>query len=168
LRQENDIQTQDPAVNSSTALSGDVLNLLKLACDATGLSVDFWAGLTEGLDRNAVAVLVMRAEMIGAEMQRGVPRDARLGRFVRQISSGSALPEILTCDCKQAELSAGNADPSRGGTTEKKLAVGDVLKAFDVIYPEETGDDSDVFGLWFSLDEGDKRIVSDVVKRLST
>jgi hypothetical protein len=99
LRRENDTQTQDSALNSQTALSGDVLNLLKLAGDATGLSVEFWAGLTEGLDRNAVAVLVMRAEMISAEMQRGVPRDARLGRFVRQISSGSALPDILTCGC---------------------------------------------------------------------
>lgn len=168
MRRENDIQTQDPAVNSQTELSGDVLNLLKLACDATGLSVDFWAGLTEGLDRNAIALLVMRAEMISAEMQRGVPRDARLGRFVRQISSGSALPEILTCGCKGAELSTGNADLPKGSFTEKKLAVGDVLKAFDVIYPEETGDDSDVVGLWFGLDEGDKRIVFDLVKRLSS
>ncbi|WP_083099549.1 hypothetical protein [Pseudophaeobacter leonis] len=143
-------------------------NLLELAGDATGLSVDFWAGLTEGLDRNAVALLVMRAEMMSAEMHRGVPRDARLGRFVRQISSGSALPGILTCGFEAAELSNSDADLPKGISTEKKLAVGDVLKAFDVIYPEETGDVSDVLGLWVGLDEGDKRMVSDMVKRLSS
>ena len=170
MRRENDIQTQDPAVVSQTELSGDVLNLLKLASDATGLSVDFWASLTEGLDRNAVALLVMRAEMMSEQMQRGMPRDARLGRFVRQISRESALPRRVVHPVGAVELSNRDADLPRGIFTDKKLAVGDVLQAFDVIYPDENDGDSDsaVFGLWLSMDEGDKRIVSDVVRRLSS
>jgi hypothetical protein len=168
LRRENDTQTQDPAVMSQTELSGDILNLLELAGDATGLSVDFWASLTEGLDRNAVALLVMRAEMLSAEMQRGVPRDARLGRFVRQISSESDLPRRLARPVGAVELTTGGEALPKGIFTDKKLAVGDVLQAFDVVFPEESGDESDVLGLWLTLDEGDKRIVSDVVKRLSS
>lgn len=39
------------------------LALLKRARDASGMSLDFWADLTEGLDHNCVAILCGRSAL---------------------------------------------------------------------------------------------------------
>lgn len=40
-----------------------ILEMLKLARAKSGLSLDFWADLTEGVDQRAVAILCGKSEM---------------------------------------------------------------------------------------------------------
>lgn len=174
MRRESVDQTQHSTEISQSELSGEVLNLLRLARNVTGFSLDFWADFTEGLDTNSVALLVLRAEMLGVEMQKGVSRDAQLGRFVRDINSTLASPKFAAC---HSGASGGGSDEQkvpnyvlRRPFAEGRLAIGDVVQAFEVVHPKgsEGGCDGDVGGLWPALGDEDRRIVSDVVRRLST
>ena len=42
----------------------DVLAQLKIAREASGRSLDFWADFTEGLNKEALEIIVSRASMI--------------------------------------------------------------------------------------------------------
>lgn len=152
LRREIENQTQNSDEPSQAELSGEVLNLLKIARSATGLSLDFWADFLDGFATGSVALLVMRAEMISAEMHRRESRDAQLGRFVREICSELEAPKL------QGSVVSG------GG-----LTVGEVLQAFEVVNPRGSGSsrDCDVSALWPALGDADRRIVSEVVRRLA-
>ena len=49
--------------NTNTAYDEDILKLLKDARKGSGLPLDFWADLTEGLPYNSVAILCGRSAL---------------------------------------------------------------------------------------------------------
>ena len=54
--------------DDASSLHGTDLELLNKACKMSGRSLAFWARLTEGLDEDALALLVSRAPMFSSEL----------------------------------------------------------------------------------------------------
>lgn len=161
----------DEAVETSLRqLSGDVVSLLKLARQATGWSMEFWSELTEGMEPHAVALLVLRAEMLADKVKDQGARDAQLGGYIRSICQGELEQDCTLFDSEEADF---GAEPGPHLLPVQKpgeiLSVEKALKSFEVIYPQSVEAEAERcnFGCCAALDPEGRELVSGLLRRLT-
>lgn len=122
------------------------------------------------MDPHAVALLVMRAEMLSAKVKDDLHRNAQLGWFVRSICQNDLEQDDMLLEAEEVDfVDEPESDLFPAQKPGEILSVEKALKSFEVIYPQmaEAASDCCDFGCCASLDPEGRELVSSLLKRLT-